>query len=65
MSTASLADKLTHAKREIKALNAKLAQQDDLIKRLTEMNARAQYDKREIVRLSDQAFKLLGQIRSE
>ena len=51
MSTASLADKLTHAKREIKALNAKLAQQDDLIKRLTEMNARAQYDKREIVRL--------------
>ena len=65
MSTASLADKLTHAKREIKALNAKLAQQDDLIKRLTEMNARAQYDKREIVRLSGQAFKLLGQIRSE
>jgi len=65
VSTASLADKLTHAKREIKALNAKLAQQDDLIKRLTEMNARAQYDKREIVRLSDQAFKLLGQIRSE
>ena len=65
MSTASLADKLTHAKREIKALNAKLAQQDDLIKRLTEMNARAQYDKREIVRLSDQAFKILGQIRSE
>ena len=58
-------DKLAHAKREIKALNAKLAQQDDLIKRLTEMNARAQYDKREIVRLSDQAFKLLGQIRSE
>jgi len=58
-------DKLGHAKREIKALNAKLAQQDDLIKRLTEMNARAQYDKREIVRLSDQAFKLLGQIRSE
>ena len=64
-SPQSLADKLTHAKREIKALNAKLAQQDDLIKRLTEMNARAQYDKREIVRLSDQAFKLLGQIRSE
>jgi len=58
-------DKLGHAKREIKALNAKLAQQDDLIKRLTEMNARAQYDKREIVRLSDQAFKILGQIRSE
>jgi hypothetical protein len=29
------------------------------------MNARAQYDKREIVRLSDQAFKILGQIRSE
>ena len=58
-------DKLAHAKREIKALNAKLAQQDDLIKRLTEMNARAQYDKREIVRLSGQAFKLLGQIRSE
>ena len=65
MSTASLADKLTHAKREIKALNAKLAQQNYLIKRLTEMNARAQYDRREVVRLSDQAFKILGQIRSE
>ena len=64
-SPQNLGDKLGHAKREIKALNAKLAQQDDLIKRLTEMNARAQYDKREIVRLSDQAFKLLGQIRSE
>ena len=58
-------DKLDHAKREINALNTKLAQQDDLIKRLTEMNARAQRDKREIVRLSDQAFKILGQIRSE
>jgi len=64
-SPQKLSNKLTHAKREIKALNAKLAQQDDLIKRLTEMNARAQYDKREIVRLSDQAFKILGQIRSE
>ena len=39
-------DKLAHAKREIKALSAKLAQKDDLIRRLTEMNARAQYDRR-------------------
>ena len=57
-------DKLAHAKREIKALNAKLAQQDDLIRRLTEMNARAQYDRREVARIADQAFKILGQIRS-
>ena len=64
-SPQSLADKLAHAKREIKALNAKLAQQDDLIKRLTEMNARAQYDRREVARIADQAFKILGQIRSE
>ena len=39
-------DKLAHAKREIKALNAKLEQKDDLIKRLTEMSARAQYNRR-------------------
>ena len=58
-------DKLGHAKREIKALNAKLAQKDDLIRRLTEMNARAQYDRREVARIADQAFKILGQIRSE
>ena len=64
-SPQSLADKLAHAKRESKSLKAQLEQKDDLIKRLTEMNARAQYDKREIVRLSDQAFKILGQIRSE
>ena len=64
-SPQSLSDKLAHAKREIKALNAKLAQQDDLIKRLTEMNARAQYDRREVARIADQAFKILGQIRSE
>ena len=58
-------DKLGHAKREIKALNTKLAQQDDLIRRLTGMIARAHYDRREVVRLSNQAFKILGQIRSE
>ena len=58
-------DKLAHAKREIKALNAKLEQKDDLIKCLTEMSARAQYDRREVCRISDQAFKILGQIRSE
>ena len=57
-------DKLAHAKREIKALSEKLAQQDDLIRRLTEMNARAQYDRREVARVADQAFKLLGQISS-
>ena len=39
-------DKLAHAKREIKALNAKLEQKDDLIKRLTGMSARAQYNRR-------------------
>ena len=58
-------DKLAHAKREIKALSAKLAQKDDLIRRLTEMNARAQYDKREVCRIADQAFKLLGSIGVE
>jgi len=63
--TASLSDKLAHAKREIKALSAKLAQKDDLIRRLTEMNARAQYDRREVARIADQAFKLLGSIGVE
>ena len=58
-------DKLGHAKREIKALSEKLAQKDDLIQRLTRQNATLQYDAREVVRLSDQAFKILGQIRSE
>jgi cell shape-determining protein MreC len=65
VSTQALSDKLAHAKREIKALNAKLEEQADRIKRLTEMNARAQYDRREVCRISDQAFKILGQIRSE
>ena len=46
-------------------LKEKCERQADLIERLTEMNARAQYDRREVVRLSDQAFKILGQIRSE
>ena len=58
-------DKLAHAKREIKALNAKLARQDDLIRRLTEMNARAQYDRREVARIAGQAFKILGSIGVE
>ena len=58
-------DKLAHDKREIKALSAKLAQKDDLIRRLTEMNARAQYDRREVARIADQAFKLLGSIGVE
>ena len=58
-------DKLAHAKREIKALSAKLAQKDDLIRRLTEMNARAQHDRREVARIADQAFKLLGSIEVE
>ena len=59
------ADKIGHLKREVSTLNKKIEQQNDLIKRLTEQNARLQYDKREVVRISDQAFKLLGQIRSE
>ena len=58
-------DKLAHAKREIKALSAKLAQKDDLIRRLTEMNASAQYDRREVARIADQAFNLLGSIGVE
>ena len=65
MNTAEISNKLAHAKREIRALNAKLAQKDDLIRRLTEMSARAQYDRREVSRIADQAFKILGQIRSE
>ena len=60
-----MADKLGHYKRENKALQDKIRQKDELIKRLTEQNARLQYDKREVVRVSDQAFKLLGQIRSD
>ena len=59
------AEKIGHLKREVSTLNKKIEQQNDLIKRLTEQNARLQYDKREVVRISDQAFKLLGQIRSE
>jgi len=29
------------------------------------MNARAQYDRREVVRIADQAFKILGSIGVE
>ena len=60
-----LNDKIGRLNREVSTLNKKIEQQNDLIKRLTEQNARLQYDKREVVRISDQAFKLLGQIRSE
>jgi len=65
MSAAELSDKLAHAKRDIKALNIKLAQQKDLIERLTVMNAKAQYDKRENFRIADQAFNLLKQIKGD
>jgi hypothetical protein len=58
-------NRLMHAKMEIKALNIKLAQQKDLIERLTVMNAKAQHDKRENYRIADQAFKLLGQIKGD
>lgn len=58
-----LEDKLGHAKREIKALNEKINQQNDLIQRLTKQNAELQYNCREVVRLSDEAFKILGRIK--
>jgi hypothetical protein len=64
-STQKQGNRLMHAKMEIKALNVKLAQQADLIARLTVMNAKAQYDKRENFRIADQAFKLLGQIKGD
>jgi hypothetical protein len=64
-STQKQGDRLMHAKMEIKALNVKLTQQADLIARLTVINARAQYDKRENYRIADQAFKLLGQIKGD
>ena len=50
---------------EAHRLNEKCERQADLIKRLTEQNGHLQYKMREVVRLSDQAFKILGQIRSE
>ena len=53
-------DKLAHAKREVKALSAKVDQQNDLIQRLVKQNAELQYDNRELRRVHDQAFKLLG-----
>ena len=53
-------DALGHAKRELKALNQKLEQQNNLIQRLVKQNAELQYDNRELRRVHDQAFKLLG-----
>lgn len=60
-----LEDKLAHAKREIKALQEKINQQNDLIQRLTKQNGELQYSNREVVRLSDEAFKILGRINGE
>ena len=50
---------------EVQRLKEKCERQADLIERLTAQNGNLQYEKREVVRLSDQAFKVLGQIRSE
>lgn len=59
------ADKIDHLKRENKALTDKVNQQSDLIQRLVKQNAELQYSNREVVRLSDEAFKILGRIRME
>ena len=50
---------------EVQRLKEKCERQADLIERLTAQNGNLQYEKREVVRLSDQAFKILGQIRNE
>ena len=47
---------------EVQRLKEKCERQADLIERLTAQNGNLQYEKREVVRLSDQAFKILGQI---
>ena len=52
-------------KKEVQRLTEKCERQADLIERLTEQNGHLQYKMREVVRLSNQAFKILGQIRNE
>jgi len=56
---------ISHYKEDFEHACEELKRQDDLIRRLTEMNARAQYDRREVVRIADQAFKILGSIGVE
>jgi len=56
---------MTTLETEAQRFKEKCERQADLIQRLTKQNATLQYDAREVVRLSDQAFKILGQIRSE
>jgi predicted RNase H-like nuclease (RuvC/YqgF family) len=56
---------MTALEKENQRLKEKCERQADLIERLTEQNGHLQYKMREVVRLSDQAFKILGQIRSE
>lgn len=55
-----MADKLGHYKREVSQLNQKIEEQNDLIQRLTKQNGELQYTNRELMRVHDQAFKLLG-----
>jgi hypothetical protein len=50
---------------EVQRLKEKCERQADLIERLTAQNGNLQYASREVVRLSNEAFKILGQIRSE
>lgn len=59
------ADKIGHLKREVSALNKKVEQKDDLIKRLTRQNAELQYDNREMRRVSGKAFETLRAIETK
>ena len=56
---------MTATQKEFQRLKEKCERQAGLIERLTEQNGHLQYKMREVVRLSNQAFKILGQIRSE